>query len=114
MEAKIALENAQENLIEYSRTVEEEMMPYAVLEREIEKLDAEQQNSVVMFVRFLVSQKTAVAPLAEPRAKALHRVADENAPQWLDEISGIASLPRGKSDSDLVYDAIVEKHGVAR
>lgn len=106
MEAKIALENAQENLIEYSRTVEEEMMPYAVLEREIEKLDAEQQNSVVMFVRFLVSQKTAAAPLAEPRAKALHRVADENAPQWLDEISGIASLPRGKSDTDLVYDAI--------
>lgn len=94
VEAKIALENAQANLIEYSRAVEEEMMPYAVLEREIEKLDAEQQNSVVMFVRFLVSQKTAAAPLAEPRAKALHRVADENAPQWLDEISGIASLPR--------------------
>ena len=89
-------------------------MPYAVLEREIQKLDAEQQNSVVMFVRFLVSQKTAATSLAEPRAKALHRVADEGAPKWLDEISGIASLPHGKSDADLVYDAIVEKHGDAR
>ena len=46
-------------------------MPYAVLEREIEKLDAEQQNSVVMFVRFLLSQKAAATPLAEPRTKAL-------------------------------------------
>ena len=89
-------------------------MPYAVLEREIEKLDAEQQNSVVMFVRFLVSQRAAATPQVEPRAKTLHRVANENAPQWLNEISGIASLPRGKNDADLVYDAIVEKHGVAR
>lgn len=86
-------------------------MPFAVIEREIQKLDAEQQNSVVMFVRFLLSQKAAATPLAEPRAKALHRVADENAPQWLNEISGIASLPCGKRDSDLVYDAIVEKPG---
>ena len=56
----------------------------------------------------------AVAPLAEPRAKALRRVADEGAPKWLDEISGIASLPHGKRDAELVYDAIVEKHGDAR
>ena len=31
-------------------------MPYAVLEKEIEKLDETQQNAVVMFVRFLLSQ----------------------------------------------------------
>lgn len=31
-------------------------MPYAVLEKEIEKLDEAQQNAVVMFVRFLLSQ----------------------------------------------------------
>ena len=30
-------------------------MPYAVLEKEIEKLDETQQNAVVMFVRFLLS-----------------------------------------------------------
>ena len=33
-------------------------MPYAVLEKEIEKLDESQQNAVVMFVRFLLSQGT--------------------------------------------------------
>lgn len=31
-------------------------MPYAVLEKEIEKLDDAQQKAVVMFVRFLLSQ----------------------------------------------------------
>ncbi len=33
-------------------------MPYAALEKEIEKLDDAQQNAVVMFVRFLLSQGT--------------------------------------------------------
>ena len=32
-------------------------MPYALLEKEIEKLDEAQQNTVVLFVRFLLSQK---------------------------------------------------------
>ena len=32
-------------------------MPYAVLEKEIERLDETQQNTVVLFVRFLMSQK---------------------------------------------------------
>ena len=45
-------------------------MPYSVLEREIKKLDAEQQNSVVMFVRFLLSQKTSVTPCVEEEVKA--------------------------------------------
>ena len=49
-------------------------MPYSVLEREIKKLDAEQQNSVVMFVRFLLSQKTSEAPCVDEGAKAhVHR-----------------------------------------
>ena len=34
-------------------------MPYALLEKEIEKLDETQQNTVVLFVRFLLSQKNA-------------------------------------------------------
>ena len=36
-------------------------MPYAVLQKEIEKLDESQQDTVVMFVRFLLSQKNASA-----------------------------------------------------
>ena len=49
-----------------------------------------------------------------PRVRALRRVADEDAPQWLNDISGVVSLPSGKSDDDLVYEAIVEKYGEVR
>ena len=34
-------------------------MPYAAPEKEIEKLDETQQNTVALFVRFLLSQKAA-------------------------------------------------------
>ena len=34
-------------------------MPYAVLEKEIGRLDETQRNTVVLFVRFLLSQKAA-------------------------------------------------------
>ena len=34
-------------------------MPYVVLEKEIERLDEKQQDAVVLFVRFLLSQKDA-------------------------------------------------------
>ena len=43
-------------------------MPYAVLEKEIERLDETQQNTVVLFVRFLLSQKAA-APVGGGVAK---------------------------------------------
>ena len=53
-------------------------MPYAVLEKEIERLDETQQNTVVLFVRFLLSQKAA-APVgdgeARPRRYDFSRVA---------------------------------------
>ena len=39
-------------------------MSYAVLEKEMEELDEAQQNAVVMFVSFLVSQKVALKPTA--------------------------------------------------
>ena len=39
-------------------------MPYTVLEKEIERLDETQKNAVVMFVRFLLSQKPSVASVA--------------------------------------------------
>ena len=54
-------------------------MPYAVLEKEIERLDETQQNTVVLFVRFLLSQKAAAAPIgggsARPRRYDFSRVA---------------------------------------
>ena len=37
-------------------------MSYTVLEKEMEELDESQQNAVVMFVRFLVSQKNGGQP----------------------------------------------------
>ena len=39
-------------------------MPYAVLEKEIERLDEMQRNTVALFVRFLLSQKASAAPAA--------------------------------------------------
>ena len=44
-------------------------MPYALLEKEIEKLDETQQNTVVLFVRFLLSQKSAAAATANPETR---------------------------------------------
>ena len=41
-------------------------MPYAVLEKEIEKLDETQQNTVALFFLFLLSQKAA-APVGVGR-----------------------------------------------
>ena len=53
-------------------------MPYAVLEKEIQRLDETQQNTVALFVRFLLSQKAA-APVegggARPRRYDFSRVA---------------------------------------
>lgn len=48
-------------------------MPYAVLEKEMEELDEAQQNAVVMFVRFLVSQKVALKPAAARQKEAMSR-----------------------------------------
>ena len=44
-------------------------MPYAVLEKEIEKLDETQQKAVILFVRFLLSQKTDAATPEEDKDK---------------------------------------------
>ena len=48
-------------------------MSYAVLEKAKEELDEAQQNAVVMFVRFLVSQKVALKPAAEGRKEKMRR-----------------------------------------
>ena len=51
-------------------------MPYAVLEKEIERLDETQQNTVALFVRFLLSQKAPVEVSgARPRRYDFSRVA---------------------------------------
>ena len=52
--------------------------------------------------------------IESPRSQALRRVADENAPQWLNDISGVVSLPSGKSDEDLICEAVAEKYGDVR
>ena len=52
-------------------------MPYAVLEKEIEQLDDVQQNAVVMFVRFLLSQQHFMTPVhVEPDARPRKRKYD--------------------------------------
>ena len=43
-------------------------MPYAILEKEIQGLDEAQQNAVVLFVRFLLSQKTADTSIIDNRS----------------------------------------------
>ena len=48
-------------------------MPYAVLEKEVERLDETQQNAVVMFVHFLLSQKTHVKAVAGADGKSQKR-----------------------------------------
>ena len=47
-------------------------MPYAVLEKEIERLDDTQKNAVVMFVRFLLSQKPSVAAVVSKKDVLAH------------------------------------------
>ena len=49
-----------------------ENMPYAVLEKEIERLDETQQKAVVMFVRFLLSQKPSMASVVTGRDVVPH------------------------------------------
>ena len=48
-------------------------MPYAVLEKEIERLDETQRNTVALFVRFLLSQKAAAVPAAAQSSGDSHR-----------------------------------------
>ena len=53
-------------------------MPYAVIEKAIERLDETQQNTDVLFVRFLPSQKAAASAGcdgARPRRYDFSRVA---------------------------------------
>ncbi len=42
-------------------------MPYAALEKEMEKLNETQLDAVSMFVRFLVSNDVMIVPVAENR-----------------------------------------------
>ena len=46
------------------RDNKENNMSYALLEKEMESLDEAQRDAVVMFARFLVSQKSNFAPVA--------------------------------------------------
>lgn len=78
---------------------------------------AEREHKSVesLFLELFVNAYGYSASGAEsPRSQALRRVADEKAPQWLNDISGVVSLPSGKSDEDLVCEAIAEKYGEVR
>ena len=55
-------------------------MPYAALEKEMEKLDETQQNAVVMFVRFLLSQ-------GANGGGGIYEVANDD-PQALEKVHG--------------------------
>ena len=84
---KIGTENRNQNTMNIDRVPtneilrlinnEDKTVPFAV-EKEIERLDETQQNTVVLFVRFLLSQKAA-APVegggARPRRYDFSRVA---------------------------------------
>ena len=48
-------------------------MPSVVLEKEIERLDETQRNTVALFVRFLLSQKASEAPAAVQSSGGSHR-----------------------------------------
>ena len=48
-------------------------MSYALLEKEFDRLDEAQKNSVVMFIRFLMSQNVALTPSAAGRNEAVRR-----------------------------------------
>ena len=66
-------------------------MPYAVLEKEIGRLDETQQNTVVLFVRFLLSQKAA-APVGDggtrPRSPAKRDLEDNPLSEFVGCIGG--------------------------
>ena len=63
---------------------------------------------------FAKAYRYSMPDIESPRLTALRRVADENAPQWLNDISGVVSLPSEKSDADLICEAIADKYGEVR
>ena len=82
-------------------------MPYAVLEKEIEKLDETQQNTVVLFVRFLLSQQSS-ACLTKTR------IGECEGSARVEALYGSLRLPpelEGKSDDELKDGYFREKYG---
>ena len=67
-------------------------MPYAVLEKEIERLDETQQSAVAMFVRFLLSQKAVVVPVARQRNGEVYRRSGGSSWEAFDRIRAKAAI----------------------
>jgi len=63
---------------------------------------------------FANAYRYSLSDIESPRLSVLRRVADENAPQWLNDISGVVSLPSDKSDADLICEAVADKYGKVR
>jgi len=72
-------------------------MPYAVLEKEIERLDETQQNTVVLFVRFLLSQKAA-APVEGGGTRPLSLASRDTEDNPLSEFVGCIGSSRRTDD----------------
>ena len=89
-------------------------MPYAVLEKEIEKLDETQQNTVVLFVRFLLSQQASACLTDVPTTVPKTRIGECEGSARVEALYGSLRLPpelEGKSDDELKDGYFREKYG---
>ena len=89
-------------------------MPYAVLEKEIEKLDETQQNTVVLFVRFLLSQQSRTSLANAPTTVSKIRVEDSERSACVEALYGSLRLSpelEGKSDDELKESFTAFRHG---
>ena len=89
-------------------------MPYAVLEKEIEKLDETQQNTVVLFVRFLLSQQSPSCLTDAPMTVSKTRIGECEGSVRVEALYGSLRLPpelEGKSDDELKDGYFREKYG---
>ncbi len=89
-------------------------MPYAVLEKEIEKLDETQQNTVVLFVRFLLSQQSPACLTDAPTTASKIRTGECERSARVEALYGSLRLPpelEGQSDDELKDGYFREKYG---
>ena len=89
-------------------------MPYAVIEKEIEKLDETQQNTVVLFVRFLLSQQSPACLTDAPTTASKIRTEECERSARVEALYGSLRLPpelEGQSDDELKDGYFREKYG---
>ena len=87
-------------------------MPYAVLEKEIERLDETQRNTVALFVRFLLSQKASVAPATASSEKDSRRGCGDSFWEAFERIRAKAAIDH--KDHEWTMDEIDAEIAAAR